>query len=235
MSSPTGDGSTNTVLSLLNSALSLFYPQSCGICGADGEVLCANCINKFRVIKESEVCPVCGKWLGRRILCGSCSLSEMWFSRGLFGFEYDGAIREAIHAFKFDGCKAIFRQLGQMVCEKVLALKSGIDLTVPVPVSARRLGERGFNQSYVIAEEISALPGSAIDHSALVKKDDVRDQRKKNIKDAFRVKRPQNVKGRLILLVDDLFATGYTASEASRTLIQTGSAEVVLFALARTP
>ncbi len=159
----------------------------------------------------------------------------MWFRRGLFGFEYDGAIREAIHAFKFDGCKSIGRQLGQMVCEKVLALKSGIDLIVPVSLSARRLGERGFNQSYVIAEEISALLGSAIDYSALVKKDDVRDQRKKNIKYAFRVKRPQNVKGRRILLVDDLFATGYTASEASRTLIQTGSAEVVLFALARTP
>jgi competence protein ComFC len=166
----------------------------------------------------------------------------MGFSRGLFGFEYDGAVREAIHAFKFKGRKKTGRKLVRLISDKFRGLNDDVDVIVPVPVSARRLRERGFNQSYIIAEEIAALTGLTIEHTVLAKNDGVRDQfrlsgteRKKNIKGAFRVRGPQCVKDRRVLLVDDLFTTGYTASEAARTLIKAGSADVVLFALARTP
>ena len=113
---------------------------------------------------------------------------------------------------------------------------------IPVPVSARRLRERGFNQSYILAEEIAAMTGLAVHHTVLAKTDGVRDQfslsrneRRKNIRGAFRIKNSQYIDGRRVLLVDDLFTTGYTASEAARCLIKAGSAEVILFALARTP
>lgn len=185
---------------------------------------------------------MCGRWLGRSIMCASCSGSKMRFSRGFFGFEYDGAVREAVHAFKFHGSKRIGRQLVQLVSDKFHGLNRDIDMIIPVPVSGKRLRERGFNQSYIIAEEIAAVTGLTIDHAVLAKRDGIRDQfslprneRKKNIRGAFRVKGPQRIKGRRILLVDDLFTTGYTASEAARTLVQAGSQDVVLFALARTP
>ncbi|MBP1750355.1 MAG: putative Phosphoribosyltransferase, partial [Deltaproteobacteria bacterium] len=133
-------------------------------------------------------------------------------------------------------------QLVQLVSDKFHDLNKDVDCIIPVPVSEKRLRERGFNQSYIIAEEISAITGLPIDHATLIKKDGIRDQfslskneRKKNIKGAFKVKGPQCIKGRRILLVDDLFTTGYTASEAARTLMQAGSANVLLFALARTP
>ncbi|MBP1750438.1 MAG: putative Phosphoribosyltransferase [Deltaproteobacteria bacterium] len=166
----------------------------------------------------------------------------MGFSRGFFGFEYDGAVREAIHAFKFEGSKKIGRKLVRIISDKFRGLNDDVDVIVPVPVSSKRLRERGFNQSYIIAEEIAALTGLTIEHTVLAKNHSVRDQfrlsgaeRKKNIKGAFRVISPQCVKGRRVLLVDDLFTTGYTASEAARTIIKAGSPDVVLFALARTP
>lgn len=175
-------------------------------------------------------------------MCGPCSGSRMWFSRGSFGFVYDGAVREAIHAFKFHGCKKIGKRLVQLVCDKFHGLNKEADCIIPVPVSGKRLRERGFNQSYIIAEEISVITGLKMDHATLVKRDGIRDQfslskdeRRKNIKGAFRVKDPRCIKGKRILLVDDLFTTGYTASEAARTLIQSGSPDVILFALARTP
>ena len=212
------------------------------MCGKEGEVLCTGCIDTFRVSRQAEVCPVCGRYLGRSVPCGSCSGSKMGFSRGFFGYEYDGAVREAIHAFKFEGCKKTGRKLVRLISEKFRGLNDDVDVIVPVPVSAKRLRERGFNQSYIIAEEIAAITGLTIEHTVLVKNHGVRDQfrlsgteRKKNIKGAFRVRGPQCVKGRRVLLVDDLFTTGYTASEAARTLIKAGSADVVLFALARTP
>ncbi len=166
----------------------------------------------------------------------------MWFSRGSFGFEYDGAVREAIHAFKFQGFKKIGRELVRLVSHKLHGIDREVDFVVPVPVSAKRLRERGFNQSYIIAEEIGALTGLSVEYALLAKNEGVRDQfslsrneRKKNVRGAFRVNRPDQLSGRRILLVDDLFTTGYTAAEAARTLVRAGSSDVVLFALARTP
>jgi len=166
----------------------------------------------------------------------------MWFSRGFFGFEYDGAVREAIHAFKFQGSKQIGRRLVQLVSDKFHGLDREVDLVVPVPVSERRLRERGFNQSFVIADEIAALTGLPVDPAVLLKNEGVRDQfslsrneRRKNVRAAFRVKGPDRVRDRRILLIDDLFTTGYTAAEAARTLVRAGSSDILLFALARTP
>jgi len=188
------------------------------------------------------VCPVCGRWLGRLIPCASCSTTEMGFSRGVYGFYYEGALRDAVHAFKFRGRKDVGRRLTRLAGEKILSLSGTFDRIVPVPVSGRRLRERGFNQSYIISEEISAITGGVLDHGVLVKRGGTRDQftlsrkeRRKNVRGVFRVRDRSIVEGKRILLVDDLFTTGYTASEAARTLKAAGCADVILFALARTP
>jgi ComF family protein len=166
----------------------------------------------------------------------------MGFSRGVYGFYYEGALRDAVHAFKFRGRKDVGRRLTRLAGEKILSLSGTFDRIVPVPVSGRRLRERGFNQSYIISEEISAITGGVLDHGVLVKRGGTRDQftlsrkeRRKNVRGVFRVRDRSIVEGKRILLVDDLFTTGYTASEAARTLKAAGCADVILFALARTP
>ncbi len=126
--------------------------------------------------------------------------------------------------------------------EKVTALSGLVDYIVPMPVSMKRLKERGFNQSYIIAEELSRKMGTPVLHSALCKVKETRDQytlskeeRRKNVKDAFAVTDVGSVRGKRLLLVDDLFTTGHTAAEAARALSRSGVREVRFFALARTP
>jgi competence protein ComFC len=238
-----GGGSTSTVLSFLNSALALFYPGSCVVCGANGESLCSECIHEFKVVSESESCPVCGKTgLGSAVMCGSCSTSETFFTRGVYGYEYEGRVREAIHAFKFEGHKEVGRRLVRLIARKFRNLEKEADCIVPMPVSRKRLRERGFNQAFIISEEISLITGIPVYHQCLIKDKEVPDQfmlsknaRKRNVRGIFKTRNHSLLKNSRILLVDDLFTTGYTAHEAARVLKAQAPADVLFFALARTP
>ncbi|MEN6616644.1 MAG: ComF family protein [Syntrophorhabdus sp.] len=238
-----GGGSTSTVHSFFNSALALFYPGSCVVCGASGEALCSQCISEFKVINETEVCPVCGKMgSGRAIVCISCSRSKTYFTRGIYGYHYEGRVREAIHAFKFEGHKEVGRKLVRLIAKKFCGLENEIDYIVPMPVSRRRLRERGFNQSFIISEEISRITGIPLCYRDLVKIKDVRGQftltkteRRNNIRGAFTIRDRSSLKTKRLLLVDDLLTTGYTAVEAAKALRKTNPGEIILFALARTP
>ncbi len=147
-----------------------------------------------------------------------------------------------MHAFKFSGRKDIGRRLVYLSKEKILSFAETFDWLVPIPVTEKRLKERGFNQSFIIAEEIAKITGKEIGHSVLLKKKNTQDQysltreeRKRNVKGVFTVKDKGRIKGKRILLVDDLFTTGYTAHEAAVTLSRSHAGEVRFFALARTP
>lgn len=147
-----------------------------------------------------------------------------------------------MHAFKFNGRKDIGRRLVSLSKEKILSFADTFDCIVPVPVTEKRLKERGFNQSFIIAEEIAKIAGREIGHAVLLKKKNTKDQysltreeRKKNVKGVFAIQDKDRIKGKKILLVDDLFTTGYTAREAAVTLLRSHAGEVRFFALARTP
>jgi ComF family protein len=151
-------------------------------------------------------------------------------------------LREAIHAFKFGGRIDVGRALMLMGREKIAAHASAFDVVIPVPVTKKRLKKRGFNQSFIIAEEISRMTGAPVDSGTLVKVKETEDQymlskveRKRNIRGAFALINASPLAGRRLLLVDDLYTTGNTAREACRTLLRTGAKEVLFFALARTP
>ena len=120
-------------------------------------------------------------------------------------------------------------------------MSDGIDCIVPLPVTEKRLYRRGFNQSFIIGEEIAKITGKMIYPSVLVKRKETKDQftlskkeRKQNVSGVFAVKNSRQISGKRVLLVDDLFTTGYTAIEASR-LLKSSAKEVIFFALARTP
>jgi ComF family protein len=164
------------------------------------------------------------------------------FHRGYFGFYFEGKLRDVIHAFKFHGRRDAGRFLVRLMGGRLNTIADTFDCIVPVPVTERRLLERGFNQSFIIGEEIAKITGKEIYPSVLVKTRKTKDQyslskkeRKKNIRGAFAVKNGSRIKDKRVLLVDDLFTTGYTAQEASRSLIRSSAGEVIIFALARTP
>jgi competence protein ComFC len=167
---------------------------------------------------------------------------KQYFSAGHFGFLFSDRLRDALLAFKFRGRKDVGRFLVELLSEKLKGLSPHFDVIVPLPVTERRLRERGFNQTYVLSEEIARMTGKPVDYRALVKTRETRDQytlnrneRRRNLLGAFAVNKKEGIKGQRVLLVDDLFTTGSTVREASKVLLYAKARNVEVFALARTP
>jgi ComF family protein len=185
---------------------------------------------------------MCGMPVGIRSICGKCLGEKNLFEEGLYGFYYENKLRDAIHSFKFSGRKDVGKHLICLIEERIVAFSARFDCIIPLPVTEKRLRERGFNQSFIIAEEISRMAGKSLYHSILHKTKETRDQyalsrdeRKKNIKGAFSLTNETIIKGKKVLLVDDLYTTGQTAREAARILLKGKAKSIVFFALARTP
>lgn len=233
----------NSALRVFNPLLELVYPTYCAGCGGHGDVFCPACAQSLVRVDAAVSCPVCGRTVGTASVCGDCTMHKKPFEQGFFGFSYEGPLREAMHAFKFQGRKDAGRTLVRMLKDAVAPLGGLIDVIVPLPVTERRLKERGFNQSYIIGEEIARMTGKPLIYSVLRKVRETRDQytlskneRKRNIRGAFAVVHGQrDISRKSVLLVDDLYTTGNTAAEAARTLRRAKARSVALFALARTP
>jgi ComF family protein len=221
----------------------LLYPTTCGGCGREGHVFCPSCAEAVMPLDSSSVCPVCGRWTGSPAICGACTLDPLPFERGYYGFSFRGPFREAIHAFKFGGRKDVGRTLARMAAGRLPPLAGAFDVVVPVPVTAGRLKERGFNQSFIVAEEIARLSGASLDYTTLRKVRETKDQytlsrtdRRRDIRGAFSLHDDgRAVRGRRLLVVDDLATTLATAREAARTLRRAHPAGILFFALAKTP
>jgi competence protein ComFC len=238
---PTGLNLINTAYNLAKSVMDLIYPLRCGGCGANGHVLCKECVDTFLSVEEETSCPMCGMPVGIRSVCGKCLDEKNLFEEGLYGFYYENRLRDAIHSFKFSGRKDVGKHLVGLVEKRITAFSYRFDCIIPLPVTEKRLKERGFNQSFILAEEISRMTGKPVYHSVLIKTKETRDQytlsrdeRKKNIKGAFSLAKDAHLKSKKVLLVDDLYTTGQTAREAARTLLRGKAEDVVFFALART-
>lgn len=226
------------MLEYLRSFFDLIYPPFCS-CGAYGDILCERCIASFSYVDEGSSCLLCGRELPLKGICGSCLSERPIFEKALFGFYFEGSLREAIHSFKFRGNKEIGRRLVRMLEKKILNFTS-VDAIIPIPLTEKRLRERGFNQSFIIAEEISKIIRKPVLYDLLIKIKETKDQyslgreeRKKNIKGAFLARDGQRIKGKSVLLVDDLYTTGATAKEAGRVLLGEKPKTLSFFALAR--
>jgi ComF family protein len=181
--------------------------------------------------------------LGKAVVCGECMVDPQPFRKGFFGYSFEGSLREAIHAFKFGGRKDVGRTLVRTLGRRIDGYADAFDVVIPLPVTERRLKERGFNQSFIISEEISSLTRKPMAFATLFKVRETSDQftlsrheRKRNIRGAFSARTGgDRIKGMRLLLVDDLYTTGSTAREACKALLSLRPKEILFFALARTP
>ncbi len=177
-----------------------------------------------------------------------CRRSEPAFARALAYGSYEGALRDLIHLLKYEQVRPAANVLGRMLAEVVAELAEGfsgrLPLVVPVPLHASKLRQRGFNQSELIARAAAKLKPAAstlqIDTTALLRQRATESQtgltphqRRENIRGAFVLARPQEVAGRDVLLVDDVFTTGTTVSECVRVLRRGGAERVWVATVAR--
>lgn len=229
------------------------YPPRCPACGkprGNGSSpgphgLCTICdITVMRC--ESPMCPACGLpytgAAGPDHSCGDCGTRPPPFVARA-AFLYGGAIHDLIASFKYAGRLHAGETLTRMaLATGVLAPLAG-DCTIaaPVPLHFTRLMRRGYNQSAVIARMAARASGLAYEPAALrrVKRTPPqaalsRKEREVNLNGAFTVPRPGGVRGKGVLLIDDVFTTGATAAACARALLDAGASKVNVFTLART-
>ena len=242
-----------TLVARLVQELTLFvYPPTCTGCGQPShsnrlEPFCPDCLRTLEFISE-PYCPVCGvpyaKGISNSHLCGDCLAGIHYFDRARSTGSYRGSLREVLHRFKYGGRTSLARPLAHMLIApgKHLARLHKIDRIIPVPLHPKRLRQRGFNQASLLARRLGSALKITVDYVSLRRSrwtepqtGLTRRQRATNVKGAFSLKSSKNVKGKGILVVDDVLTTGETVNQCVRVLKKDGGArEVAVLTVART-
>ena len=199
-------------------------------------------------------CVFCRRFLrsGEKLVCDDCvdklpyttgggRQTGDFFSVCVAPLYYEGHVRESLLRFKFKDATGNAKAYGELLADCIRAELSGsYDLISWVPLSSKRLKERGYDQSMLLAMA-AALELDDVAVCTLEKVKDVEKQsmmgsvekRRANISGAYRAADPELVAGKRILLIDDIVTTGSTLSECARTLLEAGAGEVLCAAVAR--
>ena len=228
----------------------VLFPPRCHSCRKVAEKLtndlfCPACEEKIRYI-HTPLCPACGvpydNSEGSDHICGDCLTAPKPFAVARSVAVFDGILLEAIHAFKYRNKTGMGVGLGRMMtCDSYPGMDmQGYTIIMPVPLHIRRLRERGFNQSLLLAKVLSARYAIPLDFVTLRRERDTppqttmgRKERQANIKGAFAVADKERVREQHVLLIDDVYTTGSTLAECARVLLNSGAAQVGVLTLAR--
>ena len=224
---------------LLGGVLELVFPQICLVCGgASKEPLCEGCAGGFLRI-TGPVCEKCGKPSERPLPdCRECRGKDLHFTLARSGGAYTGSLKSAIHSLKYKNGKRLAAYLGHLLDNMAIRLIENVDAVAHVPLSKRKEAERGYNQSGLLAKELARRHNKPL-YTKLAKVKNIPEQhrlgfagREDNVKGAFRAfgKVPERV-----LLIDDVYTTGSTASECASALKERGATVVYVLTVARTP
>ena len=235
-------------------------PSNCALCGSPLPRLsfvpiCPVCWTEFPV-QSGAACTRCGGALptlagpSYSLYCKECRLEPPPFEKAVSYGLYEGRMREAIHALKYDRMHPAARGLGRMLAEAIAQLAAEAPaemLVIPVPLHRSKYAQRGFNQSRLLAAEALGFLRKSHPHwrltlapSTLMRLRPTESQagltshqRRLNVQNAFSVSDPSQVKERHVLLVDDILTTGATARAAAQALLNAGAASVWVATLAR--
>ena len=190
-------------------ALNLFFPVKCGICEKIGLPVCNKCeklIEKYKINLVN---------------------TEIWNKKveveKIFIYSYKEIIRKLLINYKFNNCSYLAESFAYLIKnnEKIFGILKNYDIIIPVPLHKKRLLERGYNQTELIARKI----GIKIETNCLIKIKNIKPQstknaneRKADIKNIYILKNAEKIKGKKVLLIDDIYTTGSTANECIKTI-----------------
>lgn len=244
-------------MDLLKRLTDIIYPPRCQACGeflgrdstretGPASSFCPDCYSDFQEI-PSPRCPICSRPFASELpedhLCEDCLKKAPFYAAIVAPYLYEGALMTAVHRFKYGSKSSLADSLGPLLARFAEACVHGQGdfLTLPVPLHPKRLRQRGFNQSLLLARHVARHLGTELDFLSLRR---VRygspqtglgkEERRKNVLRAFRIEHPGKVKDRPVLLVDDVATTGNTLNECARVLVHAGCERVLCLVLART-
>jgi ComF family protein len=217
------------------------FPKKCLSCGEVGEYVCADCLNRLQPIRET-ICPMCERpsmWGQAHARCLSA-----WGMTGLICvFPYAGVARKIVMQFKYKFVRDLLETMVELVISNGdWKMVEGKDLrVVGVPLHSSRERWRGFNQAECLGRRVATELGWHYQEKVLVRKRNTTPQmklpgkeRRKNLWGAFGVsKEIEQLRGKAILLVDDVWTTGATMRECTKVLRKAGVKEVYGLTFAR--
>ncbi|MDN3587256.1 ComF family protein [Pedobacter aquatilis] len=218
--------------------IGLLFPNLCNACGIslfqNEHLICTHCLydlpfTDYHIYEENRVAK---QLWGRLPLHGAMAM--LYFRKG-------AKVQNLIHNLKYNHKTEVGNLLGNMLGDRLnkSPIYENIDLIIPVPLHKKKLRIRGYNQSTFIAEGISEKMNVPLDENTLVRITSTESQTKKsrysryeNMKDVFGITNPDVIKGKHILLIDDVITTGATLEACANALLENGAEKVSIAALA---
>ncbi len=243
-----------------DSLASVLFPADCRICGdpiaAFSRVpVCLSCWNDLP-LQSGPLCDRCGESLGvsdfgegSEEICRPCRVAPPPFERAVAHGLYSETLRSLLHLLKYEGLQPIARRLGALLAAQVALIPDlpPSMLVVPVPLYKARRRERGFNQSLLLAQVVCRAMRrlrpewhGEIAAEMLLRERETKSQaeltpaqRRRNLRGVFSVPKSERLRGRDVLLIDDIYTTGATARASSQALKKAGAARVWVATVAR--
>jgi ComF family protein len=228
----------------------LIFTDECRVCGESLQEVsripvCSRCLSEPELLIAEHYCVACRTPfvtpypLDKSGRCGLCRAGLQGFDAVYSYGSYEGTLRKLIHIYKYNGVEPLAAPFGKFLAQ-VLPREQTFDVIVPMPLHWRKRWQRGFNQAELLAKEISRRWNVPVERVVRRRRGSVAQaglsnaQRRKNVAHVFKAAKGKPLEGKRVLLVDDVFTTGATASSCARVLKRAGAAHVTLLALART-
>lgn len=219
--------------------LDFLFPRMCLGCGREGELLCRDCRTSLPRISP-PICPKCGRTQVSGVVCPACIGSSSEIDGIRSPFRFDGLIKEAVHQLKYRNLRALAEPLAGLMKECFVYYAMPGEVLVPVPLHSKRLRERGYNQSNLLAWELGRLVGLPVVDHELVRRRQAPPQartqsvgqRRANVAGAFAC-RGEALRNCRVILVDDVATSAATLDACAAALKAGGAASVWGLVLAR--
>lgn len=220
------------------SGLDWLFPPRCGGCGAAGSRWCDECQANVPVL-AGTLCEKCGMPIVRADRCDRCHVDPPPFRSLRSWAVFDFPVRPALHRLKYRRDMGLGDALAVPLSRFADSLDWPLDMIIPVPLGRKRMQERGYNQVDLIARPLSLALGLNYRPAALKRTRDTVSQvglsaveRRENVRNAF-IADALVVRGKTILVMDDVSTTGSTLSSCAEALFQAGAKEVFALTVAR--
>ena len=235
--SPASSSPKLTLIRVLDRALDLVFPRRCVSCDAFGAFICDRC-HADMTRADGARCDTCWMPFDPRSTCRRCYYQRPALLGVRSAVVYEAAARDAVLALKFRGLSAVAPLMARSMADVFAEWRPPVTCIVPVPLSGQRRRLRGYNQSELLAKEVSRLTGIPLNRRALIRRHHTHaqatltgDARWQNVDGAFRAGKEPPTGG--VLLIDDVITTGATLHACARVLLSEGVGAVFALTFAR--